>query len=171
MTIKTISAEELPEHIRNERIVIDVRSPAEFRGEHVTGAKLYPLDQLDPGEFCRKHGMDAPVYVLCQSGKRASAAAHKLTAEGHPHVYVVEGGTNAAKSAGVSIERGKGAISIERQVRIGAGALVVLGSIGGLVLHPGFFAVPIFVGSGLIFAGVTDICGMGAILAKMPWNR
>jgi predicted branched-subunit amino acid permease len=86
-------------------------------------------------------------------------------------VHVIEGGTNAAKSADVPIERGKGSISIERQVRIGAGALVVVGCIAGLVVHAGFFAVPLFVGSGLVFAGVTDVCGMGMMLAKMPWNR
>ena len=28
-----------------------------------------------------------------------------------------------------------------------------------------------FVGAGLVFAGITDTCGMGMLLARMPWNR
>ncbi|PXA04243.1 sulfurtransferase [Coraliomargarita sinensis] len=171
MSYKTIPADQLPPLIEEEHIVIDVRTPAEYRAEHVVGAQLHPLDQLDAEAFCRQYNPDTPIYVLCQSGKRASMAAEKLIAAGHQNVHVVEGGTNAAKTTGVAMNRGKGAISIERQVRIGAGALVVLGTIAGLTIHAGFLAVPLFVGSGLIFAGVTDICGMGAVLAKMPWNR
>jgi len=171
MSLKTVSAHELPELIKQERVVIDVRSPAEYRSEHVIGAKLHPLDQLDAAVFSAQHGTDTPIYVLCQSGKRASVAALKLTSAGHRNAYVVEDGTDAAIDAGIAIERGEQSISIERQVRIGAGALIVAGCLGGLLIHSGFFAVPLFVGGGLIFAGVTDICGMGAVLAKMPWNR
>lgn len=171
MSFKTVSAECLPRIVEERHTLIDVRSPAEFRAEHVSGAELYPLDQLDAQAFCQEHNPESPVYVLCQSGKRACTAAEKLIAAGHRNVHVVEGGTDAAKEAGVETLRGKGSISIERQVRIGAGALVVIGSLAGLVIHAGFFAVPLFVGCGLIFAGVTDFCGMGMILAKMPWNR
>jgi Protein of unknown function (DUF2892). len=63
------------------------------------------------------------------------------------------------------------ACRFERQVRIAAGALVVIGALLGLLVHSGFFAIPIFVGSGLVFAGITDTCGMGMMLARMPWNR
>lgn len=170
MSINTISAQDLPNILQQGQLVIDVRSPAEFRAEHVTGAKLHPLDKLDAAAFGSGDEAAAPIYILCQSGKRASMAAEKFAAAGRGQVYVVEGGTNAAREAGVSIELGKGMISIERQVRIGAGALVATGCLAGLLLHPGFFAVPIFVGCGLVFAGITDICGMGVLLAKMPWN-
>lgn len=171
MTTKTVSAHELPELIQQGRVVIDVRSPAEYRSEHVIGAELHPLEKFDAGAFSAQRGPDAPIYVLCQSGKRASVAAMKLKSAGHQNTYVVEGGTNAAIAAGVATERGTGSISIERQVRIGAGVLIVAGCLAGLLIHAGFFAIPLFVGSGLTFAGITDICGMGAILAKMPWNQ
>ena len=62
-------------------------------------------------------------------------------------------------------------MSLERQVRIAAGTLVVLGTVLGLTVHPGFIGLSAFVGAGLIFAGVTDTCGMGLLLARMPWNR
>jgi hypothetical protein len=62
-------------------------------------------------------------------------------------------------------------MSLERQVRIAAGSLVVLGTVLGAFVHPAFLGLPAFVGAGLIFAGVTDTCGMGMLLARMPWNR
>jgi hypothetical protein len=86
-------------------------------------------------------------------------------------VINIEGGTNACIVAGLPVVRGKKAISLERQVRIAAGLLVLLGVILGWLVHPAFFGLAAFVGAGLVFAGVTDTCGMGMILARMPWNQ
>jgi hypothetical protein len=69
------------------------------------------------------------------------------------------------------VVRGKKAISLERQVRIAAGSLTFLGAALGAFVHPAFIGLSAFVGAGLIFAGVTDTCGMGMILARMPWNQ
>lgn len=170
MSINTVSAENLPNILKQGHLVIDVRTPAEFRAEHVSGANLHPLDDLNPGALKTESEAD-PIYILCQSGKRATIAAQKLAEAGRKNVFVVEGGTNAAKEAGLDLEHGKGVIPIERQVRIAAGALVAAGSIAGLLIHASFFAVPIFIGCGLVFAGITDTCGMALMLSKMPWNR
>lgn len=62
-------------------------------------------------------------------------------------------------------------MSLERQVRIAAGLLVVLGTALGYFVHPYLLGLPAFVGAGLVFAGITDTCGMGMLLAKMPWNQ
>ena len=87
-------------------------------------------------------------------------------------VSCVEGGMAAWEKMGLPVERGPSAvISIERQVRIGAGALVLIGTVLAWIVHPGFIVVPGFVGAGLVFAGITDYCGMGRVLCKMPWNR
>jgi Protein of unknown function (DUF2892) len=83
----------------------------------------------------------------------------------------VEGGTQACLDLGLPIARGKNSISLERQVRIAAGSLVVLGVTLGWFVHPVFFGLAAFVGAGLVFAGVTDTCGMGMLLARMPWNQ
>jgi hypothetical protein len=56
-------------------------------------------------------------------------------------------------------------------VRIVAGTLVLLGTGLGAFVHTAFLGLSGFVGAGLVFAGVTDTCGMGMILAKMPWNQ
>lgn len=152
--------------------LLDVRTPAEFAACHVDGAINVPLDQLTP-ERVRAVGIasDEVVGVLCQKGGRASQATEKLSAAGF-RAICVEGGTLACKDAGVPlVTTGKDVMSIERQVRIGAGALVVTGVIFGALVAPAFYALSGFVGAGLIFAGVTDWCGMGILLSKMPWNR
>ncbi len=171
MKIETASAQKLPEFLANDYTVIDVRTPKEYQSAHVVGAKSLPLDQLDAEQFCGQYDAGLPVYILCQSGKRATIAAKRLIKAGHQNVSVIEGGTAAAIDAGIEIEYGKGSISIERQVRIAAGTLVFIGTLLGLFVHGGFFAIPAFVGAGLVFAGITDTCGMGMALAKCPWNQ
>ncbi|HJZ53542.1 MAG TPA: YgaP-like transmembrane domain, partial [Gemmataceae bacterium] len=83
----------------------------------------------------------------------------------------VEDGTPAWERAGGPVVRGKKAVSLERQVRIAAGLLVLLGVVLALTIDPWFVLVSGFIGAGLVFAGVTDTCGMGLLLARMPWNQ
>ena len=152
--------------------LLDVRTPAEFREIHASGAQLVPLDMLSRQAVETVRGANSgPLYVLCASGIRATKAAEKLRRDGLDEVVVVEGGTNAWVAAGLPVVRGRKTISIERQVRIGAGTLVVIGTGLGWFVHPAFFILSAFVGAGLVFAGVTDICGMAIVLAKAPWNR
>ena len=88
------------------------------------------------------------------------------------NAVVVEGGTTAWAAAGLPCESTGGrVISLERQVRIAAGALVLVGVLLGWFVHPYFVWLSAFVGGGLIFAGITDTCAMGMLLAKMPWNQ
>lgn len=174
MAVQMISAREV--HARMQRgealSLIDVRTPAEYARLHAAGAVRVPLDQCDAGTLGSvRKSSDAPVFVICQSGARAARACAKLTTAGINGVYCVEGGTAAWDAAGLPVERGQGGgISLERQVRIAAGALVVLGVALAWAIHPAFLILPLFIGSGLVFAGVTDFCGMALLLAKMPWN-
>lgn len=153
-----------------EHFLVDVRTPVEFEEKHLAGAELHPLHELDPSRV-RERAAGRPIAVICQSGKRADQAARKLEAAGLDAVSVLEGGVAAWETAGLPLQRGKKGISLERQVRIAAGTLVLLGVLGSLVIHPAFLALSGFVGAGLIFAGVTDWCGMGLLLARMPWNK
>jgi len=175
MSVPTILPRELEETRRRGRPVelIDVRTPAEYREVHAEPARLVPLDTLDPAAVmgARDGAGDEPLYVICRSGSRGRRACEKFLAAGYPNVVNVEGGTLAWEQAGLPVVRGEKAVSLERQVRIAAGALVVLGTALGAFVHPGFLALSGFVGVGLIFAGVTDTCGMGMLLARMPWNR
>ena len=101
----------------------------------------------------------------------AKQACAKFIAAGFTNVVNVEGDTLVWAEAGLPVVRGKKAISLERQVRIAAGSLVLTGAILGWLVHPAFIGLSAFVGAGLVFAGVTDTCGMGLLLARMPWNQ
>jgi len=112
-----------------------------------------------------------PLYLICHAGSRARQACEKFLAAGFTNVVNVEGGTEAYISAGLPVVRGPKTISLERQVRIAAGSLVLIGILLAGFVHPAFVALSAFVGAGLVFVGVTDTCGMGMLLARMPWNQ
>lgn len=154
-----------------DALLLDVRTPGEFASAHIEGAVLHPLDRLDPATVTQLAAGKSGTVVVCQSGKRATQAAERLKAAGLSAVAVLEGGVNAWGAAGLPLTRGKGVISLERQVRIAAGTLVLTGALLGLFVHVGWIALSGFVGAGLIFAGITDTCGMGMLLARMPWNQ
>jgi len=173
-TIQTISPQELNRLCEAGRVpLIDVRTPVEFREVHAVPAQNVPLDKLDPDAVMKEHQANAegPLYVICRSGSRAAKACDAFRAEGYENVVNVEGGTAAWDEAGLPVSRGKKTMSLERQVRIAAGSLVLLGAILGYFVHPYWIGVSAFVGAGLIFAGVTDTCGMGMMIARMPWNQ
>lgn len=150
--------------------LIDVRTPAEFQEVHVDFARNVPLDQLQP-EALMPGGNGEALYVICRSGSRGKQACQKLTAAGMP-VVNVEGGTAAWEAAGLPVVRGVAkVISLERQVRIAAGFLVVAGAVLAMTVHPYFAGLSAFVGAGLLFSGITDTCGMAMLLARMPWNQ
>lgn len=152
------------------RALIDVRQYPEFAAGHLRGARLLPLDELP--KRLHEIDQDRPVVLMCRSGKRSAQARSILAGAGFAQVSELEGGVQAWQQAGLPLEAAERAPwSLERQVRVVAGSLVLLGVILGFNVHPGFFGLSAFVGAGLVFAGLTDWCGMGLLLAKMPWNR
>ena len=148
---------------------IDVRTPAEYGSLHAESALNHPMESFDLNTF--PFSKDQEIHVICQSGGRSMKVCQKLKSAGFEKVVNVEGGTSAWNGAGLPVITGKKAMSLERQVRIAAGSLVVIGAVVGHFLHPGGFVLSAFVGAGLVFAGVTDTCGMGMLIARMPWNR
>jgi rhodanese-related sulfurtransferase len=174
MSVTTISPQRLSEMCQSGKIdLLDVRTPVEFQELHAKYARNVPLDRLDPAAVmqARNGSKDEPVYFICRSGSRGRKACEKFGAAGFANVINVEGGTLAWAECGLPVVRGKKTISLERQVRIAAGSLVVLGAILGWAVHPAFVALSAFVGGGLVFSGITDTCGMGLLLARMPWNQ
>jgi len=175
MTAPTISARELwrlSEGASGPRM-IDVRTPAEYAQIHAEGAVSVPLDRLDPAEAMlgQESAPGKALYVLCKSGARAARACARFHAAGFPNVICVEGGTDAWVAAGLPVVRGAvKVISLERQVRIAAGVLVLAGVMLGWQVHPVFYGLSALIGAGLTFSGITDWCGMGLLLARMPWN-
>lgn len=174
MSTVTIDPKQLNELMSaGKRIeLIDVRTPAEYREVHVGCARNVPLDRLDAeGIASGREGTAEPLYVICRSGNRARQACEKIQAAGYINVVNVEGGTLAWEQAGLPVVRGRKTMSLERQVRIAAGTLVLTGAALGYFVHPYWIGLSAFVGAGLVFAGITDTCGMGLLLARMPWNQ
>jgi rhodanese-related sulfurtransferase len=153
--------------------LLDVRTPGEYAAAHVPGTTLIPLDELDAADFCRQRGGDdRPVYVFCQSGGRARRAIEKLTRAGVPGCVLVEGGTQAWMDAGLPVNRGESRVlPLMRQVQITVGFLSATGALLALTVNPRFALIPLVIGGGLLFAGLTGFCGLAVLLAKMPWNK
>jgi rhodanese-related sulfurtransferase len=153
--------------------LIDVRSMMEFYEIHAVGALSAPLDTLNPKAIMESRGAKAsePLYIICRSGGRSAQACQMFEKAGYSNVVNVEGGTLAWEQVGLPVNRGqKKMISLERQVRICAGLLTLIGSLLAF-WNIGFLVVPAFIGAGLTFAGLSNTCGMGILLAKAPWNR
>src|SRR5262249_23308129 len=149
-----------------------VRTPGEFASLRITGAVNVPFERLDPVALLARYNADAPLYCMCQTGTRSQLAAERLRAAGFTNVVHVDGGTNAWTSAGLPIVRGeRNVISLERQVRIAAGLLSVLGVAIGVWVHPAGYALPAVIGAGLVYAGISNSCGMSMVLARLPWNQ
>ncbi|MEQ1824321.1 MAG: rhodanese-like domain-containing protein [Pirellula sp.] len=174
--IKSISANELLNLVNTcESIdLIDVRTPIEFRSMHVAIARNEPLDRLDPKAIqAARHGSSIePLYVICRSGGRSRQACEKFFSAGVTNVINVEGGTMACAAAGAPIVQGKKAIPLNCQVQIITGLTVLAGTAMTMVTGNFYWlALPIVMGAGLVFSGLTNTCAMGTVLARMPWNQ
>jgi glyoxylase-like metal-dependent hydrolase (beta-lactamase superfamily II)/rhodanese-related sulfurtransferase len=147
-------------------LIVDVRLPAEYRAVHLEPSLLMPLDEIAR----RRDEMprERELVLVCRTGARARLAAAQLPGF---RTRVLEGGLVAWQEAGHPVVEGQAHMSLERQVRIAAGALAGAGGALAIAVSPWFGLLPAFVGAGLVYAGVTDRCGMAMLLAKLPYNR
>ena len=161
----------LKEVLENGEIhLVDVREQMEFAGGRVSGANLIPLGELEERHEELDHSK--PIYVMCRTGRRSAEAQSKLLALGFTNVVNVVGGIEAWKKEQLPVERDEHAPwSIERQVRFTAGVLILTGVLLSLFVHPYFVALSGLIGFGLAFTAAIDWCGMGLLIAKMPWNK
>lgn len=155
-------------------LVIDVRSAAEFEAEHIRGSYHVPLGTLaeHSAELARHlDDPDSPLVLVCQSGVRAEQGRRHLAGAGLDRAHVLQGGVLAYAAAGGDVVRGRTAWALERQVRLVAGSLVLVGVLGGRLVSPRLRLLAGGIGAGLTFSALSDTCAMGALLAKLPFNR
>jgi Protein of unknown function (DUF2892)/Rhodanese-like domain len=133
---------------------------------HLEPSVSLPLDEIAR----RRHEVprEREVVLVCRTGARARLAASQLAGF---RTRVLEGGLVAWQEAGHPVVEGQAHMSLERQVRIAAGALACTGGVLAVAVSPWFGLLPAFVGAGLVYAGVTDRCGMAMLLGKLPYNR
>ncbi|MBL8059194.1 MAG: rhodanese-like domain-containing protein [Chthonomonas sp.] len=167
---KSITASDLKKLLEADPSIqlVDVRGADEFASGHVPKATNIPLEQLEG----RLDDLGTRVVVLCQSGNRASMACELLRSQ-HDDLILLEGGTKAWAEAGhpLTAPSRHTRWSLERQVRLAAGLLVLLGTLASLFTNASWIYLAVFVGAGLTFAGATNLCLMASLLAKLPWNQ
>lgn len=150
--------------------VLDVRTPAEFETARIRGSINVPVTIVEKHAAQLAERLDREVVLVCASGVRATQAQQRLAGVGAQHLHVLDGGVGAFESAGGDVVRGRARWSLERQVRLVAGSLV-LGSIAASVLAPKARLVAGGVGAGLTVSALTDTCTMGRVLSALPYNR
>lgn len=169
--MKTVTAAELKRRLdKDDVLLIDVREPAEYRAECIKGACLIPLGDM---AIQRLPSTKRPIVIYCRSGRRsADACAMLLASAPSLDIASLEGGIIAWQQSGYSVKKsGSNILPLDRQTQIVAGFIAFLGTILGTFLNPAFYILPGFVGSGLMFAGLTGWCGMAKVLAAIPWNK
>ena len=159
-------------NLQNGQIrLIDIRETSEYAENFIPQARLVPLSIARLYSVKDEDAPDKPVVFFCRSGRRTDKAADELKAlAGDTQAWQMEGGLNGWMKEGLPVRHEKTVMPLFRQIQIGAGSLVLVGILGSWVWHPMFW-LSAFVGAGLVFAGVTGFCGLGLLLAKMPWNR
>lgn len=153
-----------------EALFLDVRTPAEIRERAIEDCLRVPHDRVTHSSEIKDLPKDQAIILVCGSGKRAAKAGEALAEEGFTNLAVMEGGMQEWREHDLPVKEGKGVMSLERQVRVTAGSLVALGSALAW-FHPLWLILPAFIGCGLVFSGLTNTCGMGMLISKMPWNR
>ena len=168
MSLPTIDAVRAKRLIDDGAVLVDVREADERVREHVPGTRHHALSRLSTIDTA-----GAKVVIFhCRSGARTAANASRLAGAAGCDAYVLEGGIDAWKKAGLPVATDtRQPIEIMRQVQITAGSLVVVGVVLGFWIAPAFFGLAAFVGAGLVFAGVSGWCGRAKLLGLMPWNR
>ena len=172
MSLPTIKPSEARRLLDSGALLIDIREADEHAREKIPGARHLPLSKLDQTDLAVHQGK--PVIFHCKSGARTQANAPRLVGKlgDTCEAFIIEGGLDAWRRAGLPVVNDRRQpLELQRQVQIGAGSLAVVGTLLGLLVSPWFFAMPAFVGVGLIMAGLTGFCGMARILMRAPWNR
>ncbi|MHC4122910.1 MAG: MBL fold metallo-hydrolase [Planctomycetota bacterium] len=153
-----------------ETVFLDVRSVLEYADSNIKDSLNIPIDTLlfRIDELRQKK---KKYIVFCRTGNRSPMAADMLIQSGIHGVKVMEGGMLRWQKEKMPFIKGVSGISLERQIKMIAGSLVLTGLLLSLFVHKGFIAISIFVCCGLIYAGITDNCLLGMLLMKLPYNK
>ena len=90
---------------KNEVVLIDVRTPEEYQGGYIQGAKNLNYFGADFEESISSFAKEKPVYVYCASGGRSEAACEDLVKNGVVSVYNLSGGMEAWRDENLPVEK------------------------------------------------------------------
>ena len=153
-------------------LIIDVRTPGEFLKVHIAGSRNVPLTDLETFlPELREISRHRQLTLVCRTQNRVKLAYNEFVIHGITNVGILEGGITKWVADGKPVIRGLEGISLQGQVRIAAGTMIVVGTALGAFVSPWLLMIPAAVGGGLIHAGWTDSCLMGMLLSKFPFNQ
>ena len=155
-----------------ESLFLDVRTPSEFEEAHIPDSRNIPLADLH--KFLpelEKVAKEKSLVLVCRTHNRVKIAYDHLVNSGVTNCRILDGGITTWMAAGNPVIRGRKGYSLERQTRLAAGLLVMVGVALGVTISPWFLVIPAAAGAGLFHAGLTDSCLMGIMLGKLPFNR
>lgn len=153
-----------------QAVLVDIREPDEYAREHIPGAISLPVSALDQADLKLEAGQQAIFH--CKSGMRTDSNCVVLANHVEGDAFMLEGGLDAWRATGLPTNKDASApLEISRQVQITAGSLVLIGVLLGWFVAPAWLGLSVFVGAGLMFAGLSGWCGMATLLQAMPWNR
>lgn len=174
--MKTMTVSELTEKFKlgsseqhSDIIIIDIRSPEEYRHEHIHAAINIPISEIHT--LTDKQYTNKIAIFHCSSGTRTQLNQSALASTAFQQTYCLNGGIEAWKRSGLEVNKAVNApIDVMRQVQIIVGLMIVLGlSLSNLSTY--FLLLPAVAGIGMLIAGITGFCGMAEILKFLPWNR
>lgn len=167
-----------------EAILVDVRDSQLFENEHIALAISIPLAFL-PQQLSTLAAQPKKIIFQCVRGIK-SLQACEIAKELDDRVYSMDGGINLWKQQGLPvltrfhngttsgasypIMGGSCSISLDRQLRIALGILLLLIYLLSRVLFVVGYLVPIL-GIVLIVTSVIGCCPLMRLLSNMPWNK
>jgi len=170
MTLPPLNPETAHERMAQGAVLVDIRPADEHAREHIAQALNLPLEHLGKNHPAL-HGATAVIFY-CRSGNRTRLSAQALNACAQAETYVLEGGLDAWKKAGLPVVADASQpLELQRQVQIAAGTMIVLTTVLGATVTPWFYLLSGLIGAGLVFAGISGFCGLARVLMKMPWNQ
>jgi rhodanese-related sulfurtransferase len=155
---------------RDDIVIVDIRSPAEFAHEHIPGAINIPvnkLNALDPQTYSDKIAL-----FHCRSGTRTDLNKAAIDATPFKEKYCINGGITAWEAANLTVNKqAVAAIDVMQQSQIIASLFILLGIGLSHLLSPYFIILALMPGVGLMISGLTGFCAMAKLLQYMPWNK
>jgi rhodanese-related sulfurtransferase len=173
--IKTVSVQELCEQLDTDpqTVLIDLRGTREFEQGHIAQACNIPLGTMTIHEIMAEWSRESdakPIYFICQSGGRSQQILDALEDVGFHWAQSVAGGMVAWHALGLPLELdapdSTGSTLPGRAGQIVAALLVLAGCALGIVVHKGFFAIPVLVAAEMLFRGLTGWAGLGSVFGR-----
>lgn len=155
----------------NQALLVDVREPAEHAGLHIPGAHLLPLSRIK--QTPAPEHADRKLIVHCKAGGRSKQACQTWAETSSGPIYWLEGGIEAWQQAGLPTQKSISAprLDVQRQLQLVIGLGGLIGLTLGLLVSPWFFTIAFIFAGGLTMAGITGLCPLAMIIARMPWNQ